>query len=115
MLNTEALKQILSTIFKIDDDHIVPITTNWFVPDVKLDGTDYIGYRIISKTPCYKQTGSILDKQAEKNKNPEQIKISFRLSFVGEHAESLSEKILTWGNNKQIKKLFDSVNSKLDM
>lgn len=46
MMTETNLKEILKTLFSIDDEHLVPITTNWFVPRIK-PGTneDTIGYR----------------------------------------------------------------------
>ena len=78
------LKEILKTLFSIDDEHLVPITTNWFVPRIK-PGTneDTIGYRIQSK--------SIREEKGRKY-----LRTNFRLSFVGEHAEELSQEVLLW-------------------
>lgn len=51
MMTETNLKEILKTLFSIDDEHLLPITTNWFVPEIK-SGTneDTIGYRVQSKS-----------------------------------------------------------------
>lgn len=51
MMTESNLKKVLKTLFSIDDEHLLPITTNWFVPEIK-PGTneDTIGYRIQSKS-----------------------------------------------------------------
>lgn len=50
MLNSNTLCNIIKEVFKLDDSHIIPITSNWFIPDSDfLDKESiYIGYRIIS-------------------------------------------------------------------
>lgn len=82
MMTESNLKKVLKTLFSIDDEHLLPITTNWFVPEIK-PGTDEdtIGYRIQSK--------SIREEKGRKF-----LRTSFRLSFVGEHAEELSQEVL---------------------
>lgn len=56
MLNSNTLCNIIKEVFKLDDSHIIPITSNWFIPDSDyLDKESiYIGYRIISskKNSC---------------------------------------------------------------
>ena len=93
MMTETNLKEILKTLFSIDDEHLVPITTNWFVPRIK-PGTneDTIGYRIQSK--------SIREEKGRKY-----LRKNFRLSFVGEHAEELSQEVLLWQCGLQMEKL----------
>ena len=59
MLDSNTLCNIIKEVFKLDDSHIIPITSNWFIPDSDfLDKESiYIGYRIISskKIPAEKQ------------------------------------------------------------
>ena len=89
MMTETNLKEILKTLFSIDDEHVLPITTNWFVPEIK-SGTneDTIGYRVQSK--------SIREEKGRKY-----FRTNFRLSFVGEHAEELSQEVLLWQCDKK--------------
>ena len=102
MLTETNLKEILKTLFSIDDEHVLPITTNWFVPEIK-SGTneDTIGYRIQSK--------SIREEKGRKY-----LRTSFRLSFVGEHAEELSQEVLLWQCNEKVDALFEKYNIQID-
>lgn len=47
MLTETNLKEILKTFFSIDDEHLLPITTSWIVPEI-MPGTneDTIVYRV---------------------------------------------------------------------
>ena len=102
MMTETNLKEILKTLFSIDDEHVLPITTNWFVPEIK-SGTneDTIGYRIQSK--------SIREEKGRKY-----LRTSFRLSFVGEHAEELSQEFLLWQCNEKVDALFEKYNIQID-
>lgn len=50
MLDTDSLHNIIKEVFNLDDSYIIPITSNWFIPDSEfLDKESlYIGYRIIA-------------------------------------------------------------------
>lgn len=103
MLDSKTLRLIIKSIFNIDDDYIVPITSNWFVPDVNLDtnpGT-YIGYRIISKRIVHTESSN-------NNLKIDSIKVFFRLTFIGSNAEQLADQIYFWQDQKTVKKVFDS-------
>jgi hypothetical protein len=91
MLDTKTLRLIVKSIFNIDDDYIVPIINNWFLPQVNLDeepGT-YIGYRILSKRYSYADSSSI-------NLKKDSIKVAFRLTFIGSNTEQLADQIYFW-------------------
>lgn len=102
MMTESNLKKVLKTLFSIDDEHLLPITTNWFVPEIK-PGTDEdtIGYRIQSK--------SIREEKGRKF-----LRTSFRLSFIGEHAEELSQEVLLWQCNEKTNSLFEEFNIQID-
>ena len=101
MLNSKILRQLIKDIYNLDDDFIVPISSNWFIPEINLDekpGT-YIGYRIISKRNCYAET---LNNKHKKD----YIKTGFRLCFVGPESEALKEQVHFWKDNQNVNKLF---------
>ena len=33
MLDTDSLHNIIKEVFNLDDSYIIPITSNWFIPD----------------------------------------------------------------------------------
>jgi len=103
MLNSKLLKQLLKDVYNLDDDFILPISTNWFVPDVNLidkPGT-YIGYRILAKKNHY--------AEAQDNKRrKDYIRVSFRLCFVGPNAEDLAEQVHFWKDNYNVQNFFSS-------
>ena len=104
MLDSNTLRQIIKEIYQFDDDFIVPITTNWFVPDINLNekpGT-YIGYRILSKKNYFAA-----------NKEDE-LKVSFRLTFIGENAEQMADKVHFWKDMKEVKKIFEKYKVQMD-
>ena len=51
MFDLKRLKELLKSIYKLDDKYLMPITTNWYVPagNIVDETKTYIGYRIISK------------------------------------------------------------------
>ena len=102
MLTETNLKEILKTLFSLDDEHLVPITTNWFVPEIK-SGTneDTIGYRVQSKS-------------LKEEKGRKYLRVNFRLSFVGEHAEELSQEVLLWQCDEKMDSLFEKYNIQID-
>lgn len=102
MMTETNLKEILKTLFSLDDEHLLPITTNWFVPEIKSrTNEDTIGYRIQSK--------SIREEKGRKY-----LRASFRLSFVGEHAEELSQEVLLWQCDEKADDLFEKYNVQID-
>lgn len=109
MLDANSLRTVLKEIFGIDDKHLVPISTNWFVPTV--DPSDkkgtWIGYRILSKKPTLRayQSGTVMVKP---------IKVSFRMSFIGIQAEELADQILLWEDRTDVTKAFESVKAQIN-
>lgn len=103
MLTSNLLRQLIKDIYNLEDEFIIPISSNWFLPDVNLiekPGT-YIGYRIISKKNRFAEDND--DKQSL-----DSIKVSFRLCFIGIQAEELVDQIHFWKVNHNIQKLFAS-------
>ena len=101
MLNSKILGQLIKDIYNLDDEFIVPNSSDWFIPEINLDekpGT-YIGYRIISKRNCYAET---LNNKHKKD----YIKTRFRLCFVGPESEALEEQVHFWKDNQNVNKLF---------
>ena len=109
MLDSEALRSVLKEVFGIDDKHLVPISTNWFVPTVDPEDKkgSWIGYRIMSKKPYVRafQTGKIIQKP---------IKVSFRLSFVGPEAERLADQVLLWEDRTDVRQAFEKVKTQIN-
>lgn len=109
MLDSNTLCNIIKEVFKLDDSHIIPITSNWFIPDSDfLDKESiYIGYRIISskKIPA--------EKQYNKTKK-DCIKTSIRITFVGSNAEKYASQIHFWNDMKDVKKVFEKYKVQMD-
>ena len=102
MLDTKTLRETLKEIFGVDDKHLVPISTNWFLPTVDPEdkvGT-WIGYRILSKKPYVRawQAGVNIEKP---------VKVSFRLTFVGPQAEFLADQTLLWEDREDVSEAFE--------
>jgi hypothetical protein len=108
MFDLKRLKELLKSIYKLDDKYLMPITNNWFLPDGNIaDVTKtYIGYRIMSKRT--------ISYDSVDNQRKSYIKISFRLSFIGKNAEQLSDQIHFWKDQEDILKILDSYHLKLD-
>lgn len=102
MLNAQTLRSILKEIYGIDDKHLVPINTNWFLPttDPKDHTNSWIGYRILSKQPYARayQPTRLYEKP---------IKVSFRLTFVGPQAEELADQVMLWEDRVDVTKAFE--------
>lgn len=50
MITEANLKEIIKTYISKDENHILPITTNWFLPEVcEGEEGNVIGYRLQSK------------------------------------------------------------------
>lgn len=119
MLNTLTLKKMLVMIFGMSEEQVVPITTNWFLPDVCFDNLkDVIGYRILSKSF---RSSEVVNNFYESgidqinNKKNKYFRTEFRLSFVGEQAEQLSERVLLWEEDYKIREMFEAINVELDL
>lgn len=102
MLNSSTLRDILKEIFGIDDAHLVPINTDWFVPTIDPGDkvSSWIGYRIQSKKPYVRayQAGTYMEKP---------IRVNFRLTFMGPQAESLADQVLLWEDRWDVQEAFD--------
>lgn len=109
MLDSTRLREVLKEIFGVDDKHLVPISTNWFIPTV--DPSDkkgsWIGYRIQSKKPYARayQGGTVMSKP---------LKVSFRLSFVGPEAEKLADQVLLWEDRADVQEAFEAANAQIN-
>lgn len=101
MLNASTLRSVLKDIYGVEDKYLVPISTNWFIPTVDPEDKigDWIGYRIISKKPVLRayQSGRNMVKS---------IKVSFRITFVGPHAENLADQVLLWEDRTDVTEAF---------
>lgn len=109
MLDATILRNTLKTIFGVEDKYLVPISTNWFLPTIDPDdhvGT-WIGYRILSKRPYVRamQRGTDMTKD---------LKVSFRLTFVGPQAEALSDQVLLWEDRTDVSKAFEESYSQIN-
>lgn len=101
MLNASSLRSVLKDIYGVEDKYLVPISTNWFIPTTDPEDKigDWIGYRIISKKPVLRayQSGRNMVKS---------IKVSFRITFVGPHAEDLADQVLLWEDRTDVTEAF---------
>ena len=109
MLNAEILRDTLKEIFGIDDKHLVPISTNWFLPttDPEDHVSTWIGYRIISKKPYVRaaQYGTDMVKP---------IKVQFRITFVGPQAEKLADQVLLWEDRTDVTEAFEKSQTQIN-
>lgn len=109
MLNAKDLRATLKEIFGIDDKYLVPISTNWFLPTT--DPADkvgtWIGYRIISKKPYIRASQRGRDMVKD-------VKIHFRLTFVGPQAEELADQVLLWEDRTDVAEAFEKTFSQIN-
>lgn len=109
MITSDNLKSILKEIFGIDDKYLIPISTNWFVPTVDEKDTigTWVGYRVIDKKPIARayQSGVYMEKS---------VRVSFRLSFVGPHAEELADQVLLWDDRTDVVNTFAKYKAQLN-
>jgi len=101
LLDMVALRDILKTIYGVEDKYLGPISTNWFIPTV--DASDkvgtWIGYRVLDKksyTRAYQPDNTIVKP----------VKVSFRISFIGPQAEELADQTLLWDNRTDVNNAF---------
>lgn len=109
MIDAESLRGVLKEIYGVDDKHLVPISTNWFVPTVDPEdkvGT-WIGYRIISKKPLLRSYQNSVYREKS-------IKVSFRLTFMGPHAEELANQTLLWEDRGDVTDAFASLKAQIN-
>lgn len=109
MIDSDSLRLVLKDIFGIDDDHLVPISTDWFIPTVNPEDktSSWIGYRILDKKPYARawQGGVIMNKP---------LKIHFRLTFMGPQAESLSDQTLLWEDRDDVREAFEKYQAQIN-
>lgn len=109
MLNAEILREALKEIYGIEDKYLVPISTNWFLPTTDPDDKvhTWIGYRILSKKPYIRasQRGRDMIKD---------IKVNFRLTFVGPQAEELADQTLLWEDREDVTAAFEKTSSQIN-
>ena len=103
MLSMNSLRVLIKEIFNLDDEHVIPITSNWFAPDIKFEkvsGT-YVGYRIVNKRFVpFDNPQNLLRENA--------LMLSLRLSFMGDNAENLSTQVTMWEQMEDIQSYFAS-------
>lgn len=109
MLNATTLKAALKEIYGVDDKYIVPISTNWFIPttDPEDKTHTWIGYRILSKKPITR--AAMYGRDISKD-----VKVSFRLTFVGPQAEDLADQTLLWENRGDVVEAFGKSGSQIN-
>lgn len=109
MLDSNALKQALLTIYGVDSKYIVPLDEGWYVPLYDKSETvgTWIGYRILEVKPNVRTgyTGSGYIKS---------VKIRFRLSFVGKQAEELALQTLLFDDRIDVVKAFEQSQTQLN-
>lgn len=109
MLRAKTLREVLKEIYGIDDKHLVPISTNWFLPttDPEDKVNTWIGYRILGKKPYTRafQGGRDMSKP---------IKVRFRITFVGPKAEELADQTLLWEDRADVTEAFEKTLSQIN-
>lgn len=109
MIDSDSLRLVLKDIFGIDDKHLVPISTDWFIPTVDPEDktSSWIGYRILDKKPYARawQGGVVMNKP---------LKIHFRLTFMGPQAESLSDQTLLWEDRDDVREAFEKYQAQIN-
>lgn len=109
MLNAKILREALKEIYGVDDKYLVPISTNWFLPTTDPEDKvhTWIGYRILNKKPYVRaaQQGRDMTKQ---------IRVSFRLTFVGPQAEEFADQTLLWEDRTDVTEAFEKSLSQIN-
>lgn len=109
MIDSDTLRLVLKDIFGIDDDHLVPISTNWFIPTVDPEDktSSWIGYRILDKKPYARawQGGVMMNKP---------LKVHFRITFMGPQAEALSDQTLLWEDRDDVREAFEKYQAQIN-
>lgn len=109
MLNAEILRETLKEIYGVEDKYLVPISTNWFLPTTDPEDKvhTWIGYRILSKKPYVRavQRGRDMVKD---------IKVGFRITFVGPQAEELADQTLLWEDREDVTRAFEQSVSQIN-
>lgn len=109
MIDNKTLREILKEIYGIDDKHLVPVSTNWFVPTIDENDkvSTWIGYRVLNKKSILRayQSGVYMEKS---------IKVNFRLTFVGPQAEELADQTLLWEDRSDVTKIFGKYKAQIN-
>jgi len=109
LLNAKILREALKEIYGVDDKYLVPISTNWFLPTTDPEDKvhTWIGYRILNKKPYVRaaQQGRDMTKQ---------IRVSFRLTFVGPQAEEFADQTLLWEDRTDVTEAFEKSLSQIN-
>lgn len=109
MLTEPMIRDVLKTIYGVEDKYLVPLNNSWFVPTIDPEdkiGT-WIGYRILSKTPyarAYK-SGVYMIKP---------LKARIRMSFVGPEAEALADQTLFWDDRTDVQNAFENIKAQIN-
>ena len=102
MIDSASLRNILKTIYGVEDKYLVPMDSGWYVPTYNKEdkvGT-WIGYRILSVKPNLR-AGYQGDAYCKS------VKARFRLSFVGKQAEELALQTLLFDDRKDVVEAFE--------
>lgn len=102
MIDGSTLRNILKTIYGIDDSHLIALSESMFVPTTdRADKTgDWIGYRILDKQ-------RITQAYADGIYFVAPLKVRFRIAYVGPHAEEFADQTIIWENRNDVQKAFD--------
>lgn len=109
MINAKLLRDVLKSIYGVEDRYLVPLDEGWYVPTFNKDdkvGT-WIGYRLLSKVPNLR---SYMASDAWTRS----LKVTFRVSFVGPQAEELADQTLLWENRKDVREAFEATQTQID-
>ena len=113
MLNTKTLRTTLKEIFGVDDKHLVPLDSGWYVPTYDKNDTvgTWIGYRIMSKKPNVR---TFTGHNGEGPTKIKSVKVTFRVSFIGPQAEELCDQTLLWDDRADVTTAFENQSAQIN-
>jgi hypothetical protein len=90
--------------------YIVPLQADWFVPaiDPEAPTGNWIGYMILSISPSVRPLQPELDTDMVTN-----LKVSFRLTFIGPQAEEMAVSTLFWNKRPDVQQVFKTMQAQL--
>lgn len=113
MLDSTSLRQALKTILGIEDRYLVPLDAGWYVPTYDKADTvgTWVGYRILNKQAAVRTFTGYGKDGPSKIKN---IKVTFRISFVGPQAEELCDQTIMWDDRTDVQEAFEKANAQIN-
>lgn len=109
MINSDSLREILKDIYGVQDKYLVPLDTDTLVPTAYKDDTigTWIGYRILRKRRYVRA-------DQDNGAMCVELRLVFRLVFIGPEAEKLANQTLLWDNRADVVKAFGKYEAQLN-